>query len=252
MLDPHHVLTQIKDRLSQGASPTQVIEAFLPRLRADALAWARRLSLWVEYRGQFPAQVVGIARVLSLRAMRQFGLHLNEDGHVVPEQGQMSARPTAEPRLCFPLRVRDEEVRVEYAPHYFPNSDQDLFTFLSPHEPPRAHPLSETGCWAHLTSHDAVDACGGPEPYAALLAEALLRGERDFDAVFHGARPERVPRRRKPRAVRPAVQPEMPATEPEAGIPQASGPHSARILAGETVPSAPPPAEEKLRQGFLF
>src|SRR5207244_1037333 len=185
MLDPHALLTQLKDHLSQGTAPMQVIEEFLPRLRADALAWARRLSLWDEYRGQFPPQVVALARVLSRRAMRQFGLLLDQDGHVVSEQGQQVARPAACPRLCFPLRVRDEEVQVEYAPHFFSNSDQDLFTFLSPHEPPRPHPLSATGCWAHLTSRDAVEACDGPEPYATLLAEAVLRGERDVDAVFH-------------------------------------------------------------------
>src|SRR5260221_39126 len=118
LLDPRHDLhnhaSEDLEWGSFGTGAAQLALALAADVRADALAWARRLSLWDEFRGPFPAQVVGIARVLSLRGMRQFGLHLNEDGHVVPEQGQMSARPTAEPRLCFPLRVRDEEVRVEY------------------------------------------------------------------------------------------------------------------------------------------
>jgi len=252
MPDPHPLLTRIHDRLNQGIATRQIIEEFLPATRAEALAYARRLPLWDEYRGGFSPQVVAIARVLSRRGMSQFGFILDRDGHVAPQLPHRGGKAPAYPRRNFPMRVGDEEVRVEYAPYYFPNSDQDLFTFISPHQPPRPHPLSETGFWSHFTSRDAVEACGGPEPYAALLAEAMLQDDRSFDAAFHGATPEHVTRQRKPVAARSAALPEASVTDQNADARPASGPHSARVLADETGQAEPQPAKDKPRQRFLF
>jgi hypothetical protein len=148
--------------------------------------------------------------------------------------------------------VGSEEVRVEYAPHYLPNSDQDLFTFISPHESLRPHPLSETGFWSHFTFRDAVEACGGPESYASLLTESMLQGDRSFDALFHGATSEKLTRQRKSAPARPTVQPEAPVTNQNADARPTSGPHSARVLAGEAGKAKSPPAEDKPKQGLLF
>jgi hypothetical protein len=77
--------------------------------------------------------------------MRQYGLTLTAEGRGVEDPLRRSARARAAPRRRFPLRVGGEELRVEYAPYYLPNADEDLFTFISPHEPPRPHALSASG-----------------------------------------------------------------------------------------------------------
>src|SRR5262249_55159837 len=66
----------------------------------------------------------------------------------------------------------------------------------------KPHALSETGWLSHFASHDAVQALGGPEAYAAAYAEAVL-AERDheFEAVFNGPRPAAGPRRQKPATI---------------------------------------------------
>jgi hypothetical protein len=65
---------------------------------------------------------------------------------------------------------------------------------------PAASP--EQWCLSQFASRDAVEACGEAESFAALLAEARLRGEEEaFVAVFEGTRPEAQPNRtadRKP------------------------------------------------------
>jgi hypothetical protein len=244
-IDPRRLLAALRDRLGAGLSPAEVVEEFQPVTKAQALAYARRMPLWDEYRGEFSGQAVALARVLSRRAMRRYGLTLTAEGRVVEDPLRRPGRARAAPRRCFPLRVGDDEPRVEYAPHYFPNSDMDLLTFVSPYEPPRPHALSASGTWAHFASRDAVEACGGPEGYAALLAEAVLQGDRHFDAAFGGPEPEPAPRRRQPAAAPVGEQ-------PTAEAPQVSGPHSARVLAEEAASPAPRPAGGKPRQGFLF
>ncbi len=250
--EPHALLVHVQERLTQGVTPTQVIEALLPASRAQALAFARRLPLWEEFRDRFSPQVIAIARVISRRGMRLFGLALNTDGRVVEERQHQGAKRRDWPPRSFLLQIQGEEVCVEYAPNYFPNSHRDLLTFLSPHEPPRPHPLSETGTWAHFTSRDAVDACGGPERYAALLAEAMLQGNRDFDAAFHGVTAEAVSRARKPNTEPPAAAPDLAPAQPDSVTRPPLGPHSARVLAGEAAQAEPPPFDDKPRQGLLF
>jgi hypothetical protein len=234
-IDPRHLLAAIRDRIGEGLSLAEVIEEFQPSSPAQALAYARRLPLWDEFRGEFPAQVVALARLLSRRAMRRYGLTLTAEGRVVEDPLRRPGRDRAIPRRRFPLRVGGEELRVEYAPHYLPNSDEDLFTFVSPHEPPRPHALSASGTWSHYAPRDAVEACGGPEGYAALLAKAMLQGERDFDAALEGKPAETTSRRRPPAEACPE-----------------SGPHSARVLAEEAGSPAPRLAGGKPRQSFLF
>jgi hypothetical protein len=86
MPDLDSLLSRIHNRLTEGAALARIIEEFLPHSHSEAVAYARRLPLWDEYRGQFPSQVVAIARILSRRGMSQFGLILDHDGRVVPQQ----------------------------------------------------------------------------------------------------------------------------------------------------------------------
>src|SRR5262249_35286340 len=152
---------------------------------------------------------------------REFGLAFDAEGRVVEEkrlrQGGCNDRPTSN----FPMWIGNETVEVRYTKHYFPNSGQDLFSFVGAElEPPpepdtlaavlharKPHPLSETGWWSQYASHDAVEACGGPEAYAALLVDARLQDKgKELEELFEGRRPEvKQPRRKK--VVRPASPP---------------------------------------------
>jgi hypothetical protein len=242
---PSETLQHLQDRLGRSAAPARIIEDLLPRTRADAVAWVRRLPLWDEYRGQYPDQVVALARVISRRAMREFDLAIGEDGRVLERVREGTPWNTPAPALTFPLAVGGEEVRVEYTREYFPRSGQDHFYFVSPHTPPRAHPLSETGYLSQFIRHDTVEACGGPHAYAALFAEARLRGEeQELAATFEGRPPEgKPPRRKRPEPVASPAREQMPPAV-------VLGEHTAAVVQeqlGPGQPVQPPP-----RQGMLF
>jgi hypothetical protein len=156
------------------------------------------LPAWEEYRGQYPDQAIGLARVVSRRAMRSFGLSLSQDGRVSGGLQGSKSWQTPKPSLTFRLAAGGEEVRVEYTPDCFPGGGEDLFYFVSPHELGRPNCLSPSGYYSRRAPHDSVEACGGPRAYAALFAQARLAGqEKAFDAVFEGAWPEAKPTRRK-------------------------------------------------------
>jgi len=192
-------LQRILERLSQGFVPKQIIEEFLPHSPADAMIWARRLLGWEEHGRQCSAQAVAIARVISLRAMRAFSLVLTGDGRVVQRRREGDPWPKPEPSLTFRLTIQGEELRVEYTPDYFPDGGQDVISFVSLSDPPEPHCLSLSGILWTYVPHDAIVACGGPETFAALFAEARLRGEgKEFEATFKGEWPEaKQPRRRQ-------------------------------------------------------
>src|ERR1700722_779112 len=156
-------LKHIQERLSQGLAPQQVIEELLPLTRTDAMTWLRRLSIWTEYAEQFPVQTVALARLISLRARREFALTLTGDGRVIDSRHQGLSWPTPRPTSKFRLNLQGEEVCVEYTPYYFPDGRTDLLYFSSPQEPPQPHCLSATGHLSRLTPHDVVVACGGAE-----------------------------------------------------------------------------------------
>jgi hypothetical protein len=241
MSDPHPLLSTIRDRLAQGTAPTTVIEELAPQSPVTALALGRRLPLWDEARGEFSSQVVAIARILSRRGMAQYGLSFDSTGRVV-EKRVLHPGASAKhlPTRRFPLTVAGQEVRVEYIPDYFPNRGQALFEFRSPHEPALRHPLSETGYLSQFVARDAVEACGGPEPFATLFAEAQLRGDdQAFVALFEAPRPEPQPKGKAGRK-RPVS-----ALSPSPVL----GEHTARAVA-EQVESTP--AAPAARQDTLF
>jgi hypothetical protein len=182
-MTPLETLTRIRDRLDAGVAPVAVIEEMLPQTREGAVTWAGRLPGWAEY--HFPDHVTATARLISRRAMKEHGLALSEDGRVVerPHEGRRNA-----PSAARAFLLMDGQVRAEYAPGYF--RDKDHFQFKSPHDPAQPMPLSQTGWWSHFANRDAVEACGGPEGYGKLYAEAKASGrEEEFEAAFEG-RPE--------------------------------------------------------------
>jgi hypothetical protein len=244
-MNSHDTLQRLHDSLSQGIPPTRLIEELLPRTRADALAWARRLPLWDEYRGQFSDQVVALARVISRRAMKAFHLSLTEDGRLRQPHAEGKALPAPQPSLTFSLTINGEKIRVEYTHNYFPRSGdlKDNFYFVIPHAPPRAHPLSETGHRSQFALHDAVEACGGPQAYATLFAEATLRGEeKPFAATFEGEWPDAE----KPRRAT-APKPVLPPAAEKMNQPVA-GEHAAKVTAerDEPAPTATRPQQRTL------
>jgi hypothetical protein len=189
-------LRRIQERLDQRAAPLAIIEEMVPRTRDGALSWGRRLAVWDDYQRDYPAQVVALARIISQRAMREHGLTLRKDGRLVKQPAEGKGWKTPSPAATFALTIGGEEVRVEYTPHYFPNDDTGLLYIVTPHDPPQTHPLSDTGYFSRFVPHDAVEACGGPQAYAALVAEAILRGqEQPFIEAFEGPLPETDPRR---------------------------------------------------------
>ncbi|MBA4067187.1 MAG: hypothetical protein C0501_26475 [Isosphaera sp.] len=193
---PTDVLAAIQARLD--SPPADLVADFLPRTREEAVGWARRLAAWDEYRDRFPGRAVALARLVSRRAMREHGLEVTADGRVADRSPTRAREPEAS--LTFPLL--GGEVRAEYTPGYF--RGQDHFQFRSPHDPVRPMPLSEGGWWSHFADADAVEACGGPEAYAGLYADAELQGRaREFEAAFQGALPESGRPRRAARRPRP-------------------------------------------------
>ena len=147
--------------------------------------------------------------------------------------------PLPPPSSTHVLTIDGEKIRVEYTHDYFPQSSdgKDNFHFVSPHVPAQPHPLSESGHLSQFVPHDAVEACGGPEAYATLFAEAMLRGEAKlFLATFEGECPEaEKPRHRK--TPKPASLLAAEETPPAAA---ATGKHAARVTAERDEPPATP------------
>jgi len=225
------MLQHIQERLTQGTAPALIIKELLPRTRDGALSWGRRLAVWDDYQRQYPAQVIALARIISQRAMREHGLTLRKDGRVVKQPAEAKGRKTPRPTTTFTLKIGGEDVQVEYTRQYFPNDDTALVYIVSPHDPPKPHPLSDTGYFSRFVPHDAVEACGGPEAYVALLAYTLLRGEeQSFIEAFEGQLPVTDPRRHR-QENRPASQ---------------SGGHVERLTVQQEKAQGPP------RQGMLF
>src|SRR5262249_17536315 len=135
------------------------------------------------------------------RTMREFSLTLRADGRVVEKPREPIPWQTPPPTLTFLLELAGEPVQVRYTRRYFPDGVTDRLYFVSPHEPARPHALSGTGHLSHLVPSDVVEACGGPQAYAALFADAVLRGEeKQFTETFEGTFPkekQRQPRKAK-------------------------------------------------------
>jgi hypothetical protein len=228
MSEPADILHRIQDGVAQNPDPLPLIEQLAARTPADAIQWARRLPLWDDFRGQYPGNVVAVARLISRRAMKEFRLVFDAEGRVVEEKEIRPGVPEPRP-TTFPLQIGDETVEVRYTHDYLPNAALGLFSFAGEKLPGDNHPmaahkphaLSGTGWRSHYASRDAVEACGGPERFAALYAEARLKGEDErMDATLNGVRPvEKVTRR----GAAPAVEKERAVV----------GQHTAKVVQAE-------------------
>lgn len=207
-MTPVEALQHIQTRLALE-TPLDLIDALSPQSQHQAVTWARRLPLWDEYRGEYPAQAVALARAVSRRAMREFGLVFDAEGRVVEkEQGRRKEPQTK----TWTMQIGEETIEVRHTPHYFQGSD--LFSFVGEEVAPKdddpisqlldrhkPHALSGSGWWSHYASHDAVEACGGPKAFAKLYADARLAGqEEELAATLEGTAPEK-PQRGKVRPV---------------------------------------------------
>jgi hypothetical protein len=174
--------------------------------------------------------------------MKEFCLEFGDDGRVRPHRSEGQACKTPEP-TPFQTEVRGEHVRVEYTRGYFPSGVTDLFDFVSP-ELGTPHPLSESGYCSRFAPHETVEACGGPEAFARLFADALPAGrEKELMEAFAGKLPEAgKPRRRKVQAEAPG--PEEPGQEPP----------ERPVLGENTAAAEPIPAgnEKPVSQRSLF
>jgi hypothetical protein len=239
MTSAPETLQRIQEALNRPTDVLPLIEQFVPRTLPDAMIWAGRRPVWDEYRGQFPDQVIDIARVISRRAMREFGLSFSEDGRVLKPRTRAERSQPPGPTEVFRLSVRGEPVKVEYKPDYMPVLGEDLFSFESPFEPDRPHPLSDTDFWAHFVRSEVVTACGGPRAYAVRLAEAKIRGELEaLEADFEGRFPEDKSRRRKR-----GKQEHAPAGQ----SPPVLGKHTEKVVAEDSLhEDGKPPSQQSL------
>jgi hypothetical protein len=177
-LTPAETLFHIETRLAV-TTPMNVISELMPR--TGAIRWAQRLPHWDEFRGQFSDQAIGIARIVSRRAMREHGLILTDDGRVVERRSYTAPTPSA----TFRLDIAGQSVEVAYTADYYPGRDGFQFTA-------EKNPLSESGFWHAFVPQDAVEALGGPQAFAARYAEAKLAGqEKEFMEQFEGRFPDK-------------------------------------------------------------
>jgi hypothetical protein len=179
-MTPAETLFHIETRLAV-TTPMNIISELMPR--TGAIRWAQRLSHWDEFRGQFSDQAIGIARIVSRRAMREHGLILTDDGRVTERRPMSYQAPT--PSATFRLDISGQSVEVAYTADYYPGRDGFLFTA-------EKNPLSESGLWHTFVPQDAVEALGGPQAFAARCAEAKMAGqEKEFIEGFEGRFPEK-------------------------------------------------------------
>jgi hypothetical protein len=232
-MTPFATLDQIETRLAD-TTPIDLIDQLMPALQRDAVTWARRLPHWDEYRRTHTDQAVSIARVVSRRAMREFGLALSEDGRVVDRYAKA---PSPARELTFLLAIDGQKVQVTYTTSYFPTMDRDSFEFDA-----RCNPLSESGHWHQFVDHDAVEAAGGPKEFAARYAEAKVAGrEESFVEQFTGRFLET--KRSGRRKLKPTDKPAKPIV----------GEHTARVIdAGQAKSRETSGTDPGVRQDELF
>lgn len=190
-MTPLPTLQHIADRLAD-TPPLDVINELSPKLKSDAISWARHLPAWDEYRGQASDQVLAIARTVSRRAMKAFNLEIDREGRVAERQERWS-RP--DEMLCsFPMKIGEETVEVRFMNGIFSTWVSFIGQNLGDHYKP--HPLSSTGWWSTNIPADALEAIGGAEAFAQQYAEAKIAGrEMEFLEQFEGKAPE--PKRKK-------------------------------------------------------
>jgi hypothetical protein len=89
--------------------------------------------------------------------------------------------------ITFSLLIDGQEVRINYKPDYIHFPDLNLrvahIEFLSPHEPSRRIPVSETGYRSHFAYMSQIEAAPSLEDYIRAVAQAIMntKGKRTND-----------------------------------------------------------------------
>jgi hypothetical protein len=81
----------------------------------------------------------------------------------------------------FTISIDAQDITVRYRSRYFVSADYGRFEFLSPHEPRRRIPVSETGYRNHFSPMHEIEAAPNLEEYAIALAAALIAAHSGSD-----------------------------------------------------------------------
>jgi hypothetical protein len=102
---------QIRARLAAHTNdPVAIIDSLTPMSRIEVLKWARCLPLDPGSADTNGPQVVGIARTIAKRAMREHGLWLTEDGRMIG--AHKPSRP--DPKRDFMRPFAGEEIDLGF------------------------------------------------------------------------------------------------------------------------------------------
>lgn len=74
--------------------------------------------------------------------------------------------------IKFSLTCEGQEIVVRYRHRYF-SAGYDHFEFMSPYQPARSIPISETGYRSHFAPTQEVEAAPDFKAYAQLVLDAL-------------------------------------------------------------------------------
>jgi hypothetical protein len=83
--------------------------------------------------------------------------------------------------ITFTLTIEAQEILVRYRSRYFVAADYAHFEFLSPHEPCRRIPVSETRYRSHFSPMHEIEAAPSVKEYAHMLMLALISVKSEQD-----------------------------------------------------------------------
>jgi hypothetical protein len=83
-------------------------------------------------------------------------------------------RETAPPETVFTLTIDAQEIRVRYRPNHIGGRDAyAILEFISPHQPRRRTPVSESGYRSFFAPMRDIEAASSIEIYAGMVAVVL-------------------------------------------------------------------------------
>jgi len=80
----------------------------------------------------------------------------------------------------FTITVDGQEIVVHYESHYA-TADIAHFSFISPYQPPRRIPVSETGYLSHFSAQQEVDEAPSVKEYAHMLSLAIMAAKPTYE-----------------------------------------------------------------------
>jgi hypothetical protein len=87
---------------------------------------------------------------------------------------------TSQLETVFTLTIDAQEIKVHYRPNYISGlAPHASIEFISPQEPRRRIPVSETGYRSYFAPMHEVAATPSIKEYTRMIAQALVTGESD-------------------------------------------------------------------------